>query len=105
MLVVRLLLRYATSRLVGTLLYGVKPHHPWTMAAVFGFAAALKCIEFLDCRATRSGHSKECRENKKECDTPWNGSTASPGKWCVTKSIGRAWFPWLERYSSESVST
>jgi len=29
-----LLLAYATSRIVGTLLYGVKPHDPWTMAAV-----------------------------------------------------------------------
>jgi predicted permease len=29
-----LLLAYATSRLVSTLLYGVKPHDPWTMAAV-----------------------------------------------------------------------
>jgi ABC-type antimicrobial peptide transport system permease subunit len=28
-----LLLAYATSRLVSTLLYGVKPHDPWTMAA------------------------------------------------------------------------
>jgi predicted permease len=29
-----LLLAYATSRLLGTLLYGVRPHDPWTMAAV-----------------------------------------------------------------------
>jgi predicted permease len=29
-----LLLAYATSRLVSTLLYGVKPHDPWTMTAV-----------------------------------------------------------------------
>ena len=29
-----LLLAYFTSRLVGTLLYGVKPHDPWTMTAV-----------------------------------------------------------------------
>jgi len=29
-----LLFAYATSRLVSTLLYGVKPHDPWTMAAV-----------------------------------------------------------------------
>jgi hypothetical protein len=29
-----LLLAYVTSRLVSTLLYGVKPHDPWTMAAV-----------------------------------------------------------------------
>jgi hypothetical protein len=29
-----LLLAYATSRLVTTLLYGVKPYDPWTMAAV-----------------------------------------------------------------------
>jgi predicted permease len=27
-------LAYVTSRVVGTLLYGVKPHDPWTMAAV-----------------------------------------------------------------------
>jgi predicted lysophospholipase L1 biosynthesis ABC-type transport system permease subunit len=33
-LAVGLLLAYATSRIVGTLLYGVKPHDPWTMAAV-----------------------------------------------------------------------
>jgi predicted permease len=29
-----LLLAYATSRIVSTLLYGVKPHDPWTMIAV-----------------------------------------------------------------------
>ncbi|HZD44907.1 MAG TPA: FtsX-like permease family protein, partial [Acidobacteriaceae bacterium] len=29
-----LLLANATSRLLGTLLYGVRPHDPWTMAAV-----------------------------------------------------------------------
>jgi ABC-type antimicrobial peptide transport system permease subunit len=29
-----LLLAYVTSHVVGTLLYGVKPHDPWTMAAV-----------------------------------------------------------------------
>jgi putative ABC transport system permease protein len=29
-----LLLAYITSRLVATLLYGVKPHDPWTMTAV-----------------------------------------------------------------------
>jgi predicted permease len=29
-----LLLAYLTSRVVGTLLYGVKPHDPWTMATV-----------------------------------------------------------------------
>jgi ABC-type antimicrobial peptide transport system permease subunit len=29
-----LLPAYATSRVVGTLLYGVKPHDPWTMAAM-----------------------------------------------------------------------
>jgi hypothetical protein len=29
-----LLLAYATSRLLGTLLYGVRPHDPWTMAGV-----------------------------------------------------------------------
>jgi predicted permease len=33
-LVVGLLLAYVTSRVIGTLLYGVKPHDPWTMAAV-----------------------------------------------------------------------
>jgi predicted permease len=33
-LAVGLLLAYATSRLVGTLLYGVQAHDPWTMAAV-----------------------------------------------------------------------
>jgi putative ABC transport system permease protein len=33
-LAVGLLLAYATSRIVGTLLYGVTPHDPWTMAAV-----------------------------------------------------------------------
>jgi hypothetical protein len=33
-LAVGLVLAYATSRVVGTLLYGVKPHDPWTMAAV-----------------------------------------------------------------------
>jgi hypothetical protein len=33
-LAAELLLAYATSRLVSTLLYGVKPHDPWTMAAV-----------------------------------------------------------------------
>jgi predicted permease len=33
-LAVGLLLAYATSRVVATLLYGVKPHDPWTMAAV-----------------------------------------------------------------------
>jgi putative ABC transport system permease protein len=31
---VGLLLAYVTSRLMSTLLYGVKPHDPWTMAAV-----------------------------------------------------------------------
>ena len=31
---VGLLFAYVTSRFVGTLLYGVKPHDPWTMAAV-----------------------------------------------------------------------
>ena len=33
-LAVGLLLAYVTSRIVGTLLYGVKAHDPWTMAAV-----------------------------------------------------------------------
>jgi putative ABC transport system permease protein len=33
-LAVGLLLAYVTSRVVGTLLYGVKAHDPWTMAAV-----------------------------------------------------------------------
>jgi predicted permease len=33
-LAVGLLLAYITSRMVATLLYGVKPHDPWTMAAV-----------------------------------------------------------------------
>jgi predicted permease len=33
-LAVGLLLAYATSRLLRTLLYGVRPHDPWTMAAV-----------------------------------------------------------------------
>jgi predicted permease len=33
-LAVGLLFAYATSRLVSTLLYGVRPHDPWTMAAV-----------------------------------------------------------------------
>jgi ABC-type lipoprotein release transport system permease subunit len=33
-LAVGLLLAYATSRIFGTLLYGVKPHDPWTMVAV-----------------------------------------------------------------------
>lgn len=33
-LAVGLLLAYATNRVVATLLYGVRPHDPWTMAAV-----------------------------------------------------------------------
>jgi putative ABC transport system permease protein len=33
-LAVGLLLAYATSRVIGTLLYGVKAHDPWTMATV-----------------------------------------------------------------------
>jgi predicted permease len=33
-LAVGLVLAYVTSRVVGTLLYGVKPHDPWTMVAV-----------------------------------------------------------------------